>query len=172
MKLDEDVIMEFFLEYMTNTVSTIALSNYLYINCKKCRADSAEMDYCNIVVYTCYSYSRTFMSRYLVRYACNMNVMNVGLYVDFDFLGINITCNNAVQKVENRVKVLAELRELASAESPDTFTLVYTNILDHQPDCPVSAVLQSAEYYFCLKKKKITGELLLFFGSRRLLKNW
>lgn len=43
-----------------------------------------------------------------------------------------------LQKVETRVKVLAELRELASAESPDTFTLVYTNILDHQPDCPVS----------------------------------
>ncbi|XP_047962018.1 exocyst complex component SEC6-like [Salvia hispanica] len=62
MKLDEDVIMEFFLEYMTNT------------------------------------------------------------------------------KVETRVKVLAELRELASAESPDTFTLVYTNILDHQPDCPPEVV--------------------------------
>ncbi|KAH6826860.1 SEC6 [Perilla frutescens var. hirtella] len=43
-------------------------------------------------------------------------------------------------KVENRVRVLAELRELASAESPDTFTLVYTNILEHQPDCPPEVV--------------------------------
>ncbi|KAL3504639.1 hypothetical protein ACH5RR_034480 [Cinchona calisaya] len=42
----------------------------------------------------------------------------------------------AVHKVENRVKVLGDLRELASSESPDSFTLVYTNILDHQPDCP------------------------------------
>lgn len=43
-----------------------------------------------------------------------------------------------LQKVENRVRVLGDLRELASAESPDSFTLVYTNILEHQPDCPVS----------------------------------
>ncbi|KAL3504644.1 hypothetical protein ACH5RR_034485, partial [Cinchona calisaya] len=42
-----------------------------------------------------------------------------------------------VVKVENRVKVLGDLRELASSESPDSFTLVYTKILDHQPDCPV-----------------------------------
>jgi exocyst complex component 3 len=41
------------------------------------------------------------------------------------------------QKVENRVSVLSDLRELASAESLDTFTLIYTNILEHQPDCPV-----------------------------------
>ena len=45
----------------------------------------------------------------------------------------------ALQKVENRVRILSDLRELASAESLDTFTLIYTNILEHQPDCPVSA---------------------------------
>ncbi|XP_051123583.1 exocyst complex component SEC6 [Andrographis paniculata] len=46
----------------------------------------------------------------------------------------------SVSKVENRVRVLADLRELASSESPDSFTLVYTNILDHQPDCPPEVV--------------------------------
>nr|XP_051192707.1 exocyst complex component SEC6 isoform X2 [Lolium perenne] len=44
------------------------------------------------------------------------------------------------QKVENRVRILADLRELASAESLDTFTLIYTNILEHQPDCPSEVV--------------------------------
>lgn len=45
---------------------------------------------------------------------------------------------NPLQKVESRVRILSDLRELASSESPDTFTLVYTNILEQQPDCPVS----------------------------------
>ncbi|RVW47104.1 Exocyst complex component SEC6 [Vitis vinifera] len=39
----------------------------------------------------------------------------------------------SVSKVENRVRILSDLRELASAESLDTFTLIYTNILEHQP---------------------------------------
>ncbi|KAG6400223.1 hypothetical protein SASPL_137048 [Salvia splendens] len=46
----------------------------------------------------------------------------------------------SISKVENRVRVLADLRELASAESLDSFTLVYTNILEHQPDCPPEVV--------------------------------
>ncbi|CAA0831614.1 Exocyst complex component SEC6 [Striga hermonthica] len=46
----------------------------------------------------------------------------------------------SVSKVENRVRVLGDLRELASSESPDSFTLVYTNILEHQPDCPPEVV--------------------------------
>lgn len=45
-----------------------------------------------------------------------------------------------VTKVENRVRILSDLRELASAESLDTFTLIYTNILEHQPDCPPEVV--------------------------------
>ncbi|CAM0944174.1 unnamed protein product [Alopecurus aequalis] len=45
-----------------------------------------------------------------------------------------------VTKVENRVRILADLRELASAESLDSFTLIYTNILEHQPDCPSEVV--------------------------------
>ncbi|KAA8522539.1 hypothetical protein F0562_013100 [Nyssa sinensis] len=40
-----------------------------------------------------------------------------------------------VSKVENKVRILSDLRDLASAESLDSFTLVYTNILEHQPDC-------------------------------------
>lgn len=52
-----------------------------------------------------------------------------------------------LQKVENRVRVLVDLRELASAESPDSFTLVYTNILEHQPDCPVSAIYLYYAYH-------------------------
>ncbi|KAJ4705272.1 Exocyst complex component SEC6 [Melia azedarach] len=46
----------------------------------------------------------------------------------------------SVNKVENRVRILSDLRELASAESLDTFTLIYTNILEHQPDCPPEVV--------------------------------
>jgi exocyst complex component 3 len=45
-----------------------------------------------------------------------------------------------LQKVETRVRILADLRELASAESLDSFTLIYTNILEHQPDCPPEVV--------------------------------
>ncbi|KAF7827068.1 exocyst complex component SEC6 [Senna tora] len=46
----------------------------------------------------------------------------------------------SVSKVENKVRILSDLRELASAESLDTFTLIYTNILEHQPDCPAEVV--------------------------------
>ncbi|XP_047340979.1 exocyst complex component SEC6-like [Impatiens glandulifera] len=46
----------------------------------------------------------------------------------------------AVSKVENKIRILGDLRELASAESLDTFTLIYTNILVHQPDCPAEVV--------------------------------
>ncbi|XP_027094630.1 exocyst complex component SEC6 isoform X2 [Coffea arabica] len=46
----------------------------------------------------------------------------------------------SVSKIEGRIKILGDLRELASSESPDSFTLVYTNILDHQPDCPPEVV--------------------------------
>ncbi|XP_031254403.1 exocyst complex component SEC6-like isoform X1 [Pistacia vera] len=46
----------------------------------------------------------------------------------------------SVNKVESKVRALSDLRELASAESLDTFTLIYTNILEHQPDCPPDVV--------------------------------
>ncbi|XP_038696571.1 exocyst complex component SEC6-like [Tripterygium wilfordii] len=46
----------------------------------------------------------------------------------------------SVSKVESRVRILSDLRELASAERLDTFTLVYANILEHQPDCPPEVV--------------------------------
>ncbi|KAL9999424.1 hypothetical protein Hdeb2414_s0483g00902891 [Helianthus debilis subsp. tardiflorus] len=41
-----------------------------------------------------------------------------------------------MQKVEHRLRKI-DLRELASAESPYTFALVYTHILNHQPDYPL-----------------------------------
>ncbi|XP_076894273.1 exocyst complex component SEC6-like [Bidens hawaiensis] len=50
------------------------------------------------------------------------------------------TKHTSTKNVENRLRILIDLRELASAESPDTFTLVYTNILEHQPDCPPEVV--------------------------------
>ncbi|KAK1393051.1 exocyst complex component SEC6 [Heracleum sosnowskyi] len=43
-------------------------------------------------------------------------------------------------KAENRLRALTEIRDLASSESPDSFTLVYTNILETQPDCPPDVV--------------------------------
>ncbi|KAL8131594.1 exocyst complex component SEC6 isoform X1 [Apium graveolens] len=46
----------------------------------------------------------------------------------------------SISKVENRLRIMSDLRDLASAESPDSFTLVYTNILEHQPDCPPEVV--------------------------------
>ncbi|KAF9670681.1 hypothetical protein SADUNF_Sadunf13G0094000 [Salix dunnii] len=46
----------------------------------------------------------------------------------------------SVAKVESRVRILSDLKELASGESLDTFTLIYTNILEHQPDCPPEVV--------------------------------
>uniref|UniRef100_A0A2C9WF77 Uncharacterized protein n=2 Tax=Manihot esculenta TaxID=3983 RepID=A0A2C9WF77_MANES len=46
----------------------------------------------------------------------------------------------SVSKVENRMRTMSDLRELASAESLDTFTLIYTNLLVHQPDCPPEVV--------------------------------
>jgi exocyst complex component 3 len=43
-------------------------------------------------------------------------------------------------KVDKRVQPLAEIRELASAESVDAFTLAYTNLLQNHPDCPPEVV--------------------------------
>lgn len=45
-----------------------------------------------------------------------------------------------LSKVEKRVQPLADLRELASAESVDSFTLVYSSILQNHPDCPPEVV--------------------------------
>ncbi|CAL9095503.1 unnamed protein product, partial [Musa acuminata var. zebrina] len=46
----------------------------------------------------------------------------------------------SLRKVENRVRILSDLRELGSAECLDSFTLIYTNILEHQADCPPEVV--------------------------------
>ncbi|KAJ4705253.1 Exocyst complex component SEC6 [Melia azedarach] len=46
----------------------------------------------------------------------------------------------SVNKVENCLRILTDLRELASAERLDTVKLIYTNILKHQPDCQPEVV--------------------------------
>ncbi|CAH9128310.1 unnamed protein product [Cuscuta epithymum] len=46
----------------------------------------------------------------------------------------------SASKVESILKILGDLRELASSESPDSFILAYTNTLEHQPDCPPEVV--------------------------------
>ncbi|KAH9758039.1 exocyst complex component SEC6 [Citrus sinensis] len=46
----------------------------------------------------------------------------------------------SVNKVESKVRVLTDMRELASANSVDAFALIYTNVLEHQPDCPPEVV--------------------------------
>lgn len=51
--------------------------------------------------------------------------------------------NCVLQKVESRIRIMSDLRELASAESLDAFTLVYSNILEHQPDCPVNNITKT-----------------------------
>ncbi|KAL6507099.1 SNARE-binding exocyst subunit S6 [Orobanche hederae] len=43
-------------------------------------------------------------------------------------------------KVEYRLSVLGNLRELASAESLEMFIFLYIKILKHQPDCPPEVV--------------------------------
>lgn len=46
-------------------------------------------------------------------------------------------CVSAKQKVDKRILPLAELRDLASAESVDSFTEAYLKLLENHPDCPV-----------------------------------
>lgn len=46
-------------------------------------------------------------------------------------------CVYAKQKVDKRILPLAELRDLASAESVDSFTEAYLKLLENHPDCPV-----------------------------------
>ncbi|KAF9612489.1 hypothetical protein IFM89_000411 [Coptis chinensis] len=70
-----------------------------------------------------------------------INVSNIfGMLFSTSYATFAVFFMNLVQKVENRVQILSDLRELASAESLDTFTLIYTNILEHQPDCPHEVV--------------------------------
>lgn len=40
--------------------------------------------------------------------------------------------------MDKRIQPLAEIRDLASAESVDAFTFAYTNLLQNHPDCPVN----------------------------------
>nr|GEZ88524.1 exocyst complex component SEC6 [Tanacetum cinerariifolium] len=46
----------------------------------------------------------------------------------------------SVNIIENRLRILIDYDNMITADSPDTFTLVYTHILEHQPDCPPDVV--------------------------------
>lgn len=89
MKLDEDVIMEFFLEYMTNTVSTILLINSLFLNHDGKTGLTIIIylmnNYCNMTAYMLNVLARSFMPRYYVRYACSMTAVT---YTDFNLLTV------------------------------------------------------------------------------------
>ncbi|TXG53184.1 hypothetical protein EZV62_022353 [Acer yangbiense] len=63
----------------------------------------------------------------------------------------------SVNKVESRTRILSDLRELASAESLDSFTLIYTNILEHQPDCPF-VVVTSVKH--CILSPEVVEKLV------------
>lgn len=57
--------------------------------------------------------------------------------VHFVFYSSMPGCFFAKQKVDKRILPLAELRDLASAESVDAFTEAYAKLLQNHPDCPV-----------------------------------
>ncbi|KAM3225115.1 hypothetical protein ACQJBY_058071 [Aegilops geniculata] len=78
--------------------------------------------------------------------------------------------HTSVTKVENRVRILADLRELASAESLDSFTLIYTNILEHQPDCPSEVVEKLVALREGIPRKE-AKEILVSYSLVRSYKN-
>ncbi|KAJ8486109.1 hypothetical protein OPV22_018594 [Ensete ventricosum] len=73
----------------------------------------------------------------------------------------------SVTKVENRVRILSDLRELASAESLDSFTLIYTNILEHQADCPPEVVEKLVALREGIPRKEAKERLKAYGGSLR-----
>jgi len=76
---------------------------------------------------------------------------------------------NLMQKVESRVRILSDLRELASAESLDVFTLIYTNILEHQPDCPVTSFTDIFSIFYVFNTNIISS--LAYWVSGCLVPN-
>lgn len=76
-----------------------------------------------------------------------------------------------LQKVESRIRTLSDLRELASAESLDSFTLIYSNILEHQPDCPV--IIEDALHYILhCNVDTILYIYMNIYELESLKKNW
>ncbi|KAL6585548.1 SNARE-binding exocyst subunit S6 [Orobanche minor] len=65
-------------------------------------------------------------------------------------------------EVEYRLSVLSNLRELASAESLEMFIFLYTKILKHQPDCPLSTPhWTKSKHINCLDTTCFTKNLLV-----------
>nr|GMD85113.1 exocyst complex component SEC6 [Ipomoea batatas] len=113
MRLDEEVLMDFFREYISVSLCTWLATFDIPLISK------VEVGY---IFLKFYAYSSVVFK------------LDTTGWISW-YLGISI-----VMKVENRLRILGDLRELASSESPDSFTLVYTNILEHQPDCPPEVV--------------------------------
>ncbi|KAF9614110.1 hypothetical protein IFM89_015372 [Coptis chinensis] len=110
MRLDEGVLMDFFKEYINVSVSNTPILLIIFSHLEACR---------NPLILIPNIYGMLFSTS----------------YATFALLFMNL-----VQKVENRVQILSDLRKLASAESHNEFTLIYTNILEHKRDCPPEVV--------------------------------
>jgi exocyst complex component 3 len=76
------------------------------------------------------------------------------LKVDEEVLGEFFRDIISPAKVDKRLQALAEIRELASAESVDAFTLAYTNLLQNHPDCPVCVQIILV---FCFPSNLLVG---------------
>lgn len=132
MRLDEEVIMDFFREYISVNVSI-------------------RLQLCWFLFYFLFLFLFFFWEKKKKIMSTILNIYQMLIVCVDNILWQFISCESncsllkhcfvywlLLQKVESRVRILSDLRELASAESLDTFTLVYTNILEHQPDCPVN----------------------------------
>jgi len=143
MRLDEDVLMDFFREHINVTVSIISariLFSYYYrfffiqswklarVSCDSSNAEN-RLQFCACILLKC-GYCGVFLS---LNTRCPRKAYDVSVLLTWNWKVVF----TLIQKVESRVRILADMRELASAESLDSFTLIYTNILEHQPDCPV-----------------------------------
>lgn len=63
----------------------------------------------------------------------------------------------SISKVESIVRILSDLRELASAETLDAFTLVYTRILKYHPYCPPVVVEKLVHMREGIPRKEAKG---------------
>lgn len=67
--------------------------------------------------------------------------------------------------MEKRIQPLAEIRDLASAESVDAFTFAYTNLLQNHPDCPVTL----NDFLRDLKELQFRVVVDMYLGCGRML---
>lgn len=128
MRLDEEIIMDFFREYISISVSSASQTSITVL--------------CVVLAMSFNLIDDGSSALFLIMICFYMRLCQPLCDYLMNFFWTS-------QKVENRLRVMSDLRDLASAESPDSFTLVYTNILEHQPDCPVRALLSHVILHFC-----------------------